>query len=187
MNGDFADCLSGWTVLTDAGSAVNALYTGLYFPTSGNPTPVPCLVDSTGDASPGSNVLVSSVHTVLPGEALSVAIRAGLRGFSVASPDTMHYLPSPPNPIRAQARIDVYNAGSPAFASAASLQTPVFDATKIEAAPFLGSLIGDTRFLEVNNLDGFTKKTYDLAPYVGETVYFAYRTSNSAGNFNPPS
>ena len=97
----------------------------------------------------------------------------------VGNPDTMHYLPFPPNPQRSQARIDVYDAGSPGFPSALSLQSSVFSATDIQAVPFLGSLIGDAGFLGLNNQNGVPTVSFNLAPYVGKTVYFAYRSSNN--------
>ena len=70
------------------------------------------------------------------------------------------------------------DAGRQNFPSAASLRAAVFDATTIEAAPFLGSLIGDAGFLAINNR-GFTPLTFGLASCVGKTVYFAYRSSKN--------
>ena len=126
-------------------------------------------------------MLVSSMHTVLPGKSLSVTLASVLYdGFAVADPDTMHYLtPSPPNPRRSQARIDVYDAGDPGFPSAASLQAPVFYPTNIQAVPYLGSLIGDAGFTDVARYRTVITVKFSLAPYVGETVYFADRTSSN--------
>ena len=174
MNGDFADGLSGWTVLSDVGSTPGGFRPNQCF----FPDQRPCFEDLTGVGFVGSNVLVSSMHTVLPGEALSIGIVSNSR-FVVGNPDTMHYLPFPPNPQRSQARIDVYDAGSPGFPSALSLQSSVFSATDIQAVPFLGSLIGDAGFVDLNNRNGVPKVSFDLAPYVGKTVYFAYRSSNN--------
>ena len=180
MNHDFANGLSGWTVLVDAGSNSRGLLTGLCYSEFTTPDEVPCLVDALGTDYPGgSYVLVSSAHTVLPGEALSAAISVIFIAFTTYNlPDTMHYLPNPPNPVRSQVRLDVYDAGNPAYSSAASLQASVFNATDIEAAPYLGSLLG----VGFTNLPSgvFTTKSFSLAPYVGKSVYFAYRTSNNA-------
>ena len=82
-------------------------------------------------------------------------------------------------PVRSQARVDVYDAGIPAFPTAASLPSSVFDATNIQAAPYLGSLIGDAGFAALIGGQSFATVTFSLAPYVGKTVYFAYRSSNN--------
>ena len=178
MNHDFADGLSGWTYLSDAGSNPGGLY-----PTQCSTTPPsPCLGDATGITATGSNVLVSSAHTVLPGEVLTVTAAAEIGSFATANPDSMHYIPKPAGPTRAQARIDVYDAGNPAFPSAASLQMSAFDATNIEAGPYLGSLIGDAGFSALPPPLGsfvFAAKAFDLDPYVGKTVWFAYRSSSN--------
>ena len=116
-------------------------------------------------------MLVSSMHTVLPGESLSVTLNSlQYDGFAIADPDTMHYLPNPPYPARSQARIDVYDAGDPGFPTAASLQAPVFDPTNIQAVPYLGSLIGDAGLTDAATYRAFTTVKFSLAPYVGETV-----------------
>lgn len=178
MNGDFADLSSGWTILSDAGSQPGAFR----FERCGGGAPQPCFRDLTGSgsANAGSNVLVSSAHTVLPGEALSVTLNVQVySGFSVSNPDTMHYVAYPLGPVRAQARIDVYDAGNPGFPSAASLQAAVFDAGDIVAGPFLGSLIGIAGFLRIANTNDVETVTFSLAPYSGKTVYFAYRSSSN--------
>ena len=92
----------------------------------------------------------------------------------------MHYLPSPPNPVRSQMRIDVSDAGNPGSSTAGSLQASVFDATNLEAAPYLGSLVGNAGFSAISFLTHFTLDTFSLDPYIGKTVYFAYRSSNNA-------
>ena len=121
---------------------------------------------------------MSGTHTVLPGETLSVGIASLVTGFSVADPDSMHYFPNPP-PARSQVRIDVYDAGNPGFPTAASLQAAVFNPTNIVAVPYLGNLLGDAQIDA--NTHPFVLKTHtlNLAPYVGKTVYFAYRTSSN--------
>ena len=137
------------------------------------------MYDQTGDTFIGSNVLVSGAHAVLPGEALSVGMASIGDQFSVADPDTMHYLPNPPNPARSQARIDVYDAGNPGFPTAALLRAAVFDPTNIQAVPYLGNLLGDAGIVADTIRISLTTLTFSLAPYVGKTVYFAYRTSNN--------
>ena len=103
MNGGSADGLSGWTLWCDAGSLPNGLLAIPCPPLP--PSSVPCLEDNAGLDELGSNVHVSSVHTVLPGKALSAAIRAQISISAVGSPDTMHYLSDPP--LRSQVRNDV--------------------------------------------------------------------------------
>ena len=178
MNGNFAERSSGWTILSDAGSQPGAFQ----FTRCGGGAPQPCFIDDTGlgSSNAGSNVLVSSAHTVLPGEALSVSLLAlMISGFSVSNPDTMHYMAFPLGPVRAQARIDVYDAGNPGFPSAASLQASVFDGSDIVAGPFLGNLIGDAGFLRIANASDLATVTFSLAPYSGKTIYFAYRSSSN--------
>ena len=119
---------------------------------------------------------------MLPGDALSVAIKSLIGyGFLIGNPNTMHYIPNPP-PVRSQVRIDVYDAGNPEFPSAASLQASVFDADNIEAAPFLGNPIDDAGIIADTNQNDYTTLTFGLAPYVGKTVYFAYRMSSNVQN-----
>ena len=168
----------------DAGSSyfggfqLSACYTG-------KPPPldyVPCVADITG-ISGGAYALVSSAHPVLPGQALNVSIRIDFYGSPVIRlPDTMHWMPNPPAPLRIQSRLDVYNAGSSAYPSVASLQASFFNATDIEAAPYLGSLVSADKLasLEPGLL---TPLTLSLAPYAGKTVYFVYRASNNALDF----
>ena len=178
FNGDFADGLSGWTVLKDAGGTYGGFKLSTCYVSESNPRAT-CIIDSTGiDFPSGAYALVSSAHTVLPGEALVVNISIAPMGFTVDSPDTMHFLPYPPGPARSQARLDVYSASSPAFPSAASLQASVFNATDIEAAPYAGNLFGIVGFLNLRH-GPLAPVTFSLAPYVGRTVYFAYRSSNN--------
>ena len=194
MNGDFEDGLSGWTVLSDAGSVDTAFRIDEC--SNGVPPDQICFDDMTGlgveGNTQGSNVLVSSLHTVLPGEALSVRVAVEAPyGFVVGDPDTMHYLSFPANPQRSQARLDVYDAGNPGFPTALSLQSSVFNPTDIEAAPYLGNLISGAGFTNLNDNTKNNQKFYtdpttitsSLAPYVGKTVYFAYRTSNNSPLF----
>ena len=129
-------------------------------------------------------MLVSGAYTVLPGEALSVDVLAyAPDGFTIGNPDTMHHLPNPPNPVRSQVRIDVYDAVNPGFPSAASLQGSVFNPTNIEAVPYLGNLLDDAGVIADTNENDFTTLTFSLAPYVGKTVYFAYRTSSNVATY----
>ena len=161
MNGDFSDGVAGYTILTDALSTPGALVASPDCrPTQTSPAPKPCLADFTGLISPGSNVLVTGAHAVLPGQALSVDILAPYPpSFTIGNPDTMHYLPDPPNPMRMQARIDVYDAGNPGFPSAASLQASVFDPTNIQAVPYLGNLLGPAGLIADTNQNDFATLT----------------------------
>ena len=173
VNYNFADGLSGWTYLSDAGRTPNGFYSRRCANGQG------CFGDATGtDVRVGSNALLSSAHTVLPGEVLVLIGSTFIIAFAVASPDSMHYFPQPAT-IRSQARIDVYDAGDPAFPTAASLQDSLFDATNIEAGPYLGNLIGNAGFVATY---GLIRETFDLAPYAGKTVYFVYRSSNNNNN-----
>ena len=185
MNGDFANrTLAGWTVLRDVGSTY---YGGFQLGACDTDKPpplddVPCAIDITG-MSGGAYALVSSAHAVLPGQALSVSIRVIYYGAPITwLPDTMHYLVHPPAPLRIQSRLDVYDAGSAAYPSVASLQAPFFNATDIEAAPYLGSLVSADKLGSLYP-SVLTPLTLSLAPYAGKTVYFVYRASNNALDF----
>ena len=128
-NHDFAMFgLNGWYMLVDTFSYPGGLFAASAGGTCPATPPRNCLGDITGSSKPGSNVLVSSNHTVLPSEVLTVTVAADITSFAVSSPDTMQLYIQPPAPIRSQARIDVY------------------DATNIEAGPYLGNLIGNAGF-----------------------------------------
>ena len=89
----------------------------------------------------------------------------------------MHFMPQP-GPARAQARIDVYDAGNPAFPTAASLTGRVFDATNIEAGPYLGNLIGNDGFFAINGMISDCGLSA-LLPMPAGLLYFAYRSSSN--------
>ena len=137
------------------------------------------MADITG-ISGGAYALVSSAHAVLPAQALSVSISVISYGAPVTwLPDTMHWMLHPPAPLRIQSRLDVYDAGSSAYPSVASLQASFFNATDIKAAPFLGSLVSADELASLYP-GVLTRLTISLAPYAGKTVYFVYRASNNA-------
>ena len=167
---------TGWIILRDIGSDY---YGGFqrgpcYNGTTGQPTAyVPCIVDITGGTG-GAYALMSSMHTVLPGEALSVTIRRGDYAVTFSENDTMHYVPHPPYPLRVQSRLDVYQVGTSAYPRGDYLGNSVFSPTDIQAVPFLGSLVSADRISQLE-LGVLTTLTISLAPYVGKTVVFAYR------------
>ena len=132
--------LNGWYMMFDTFSYTGGLFAASAGGTCPATPPRNCFGDITGAGKPGSNVLVSINYTVLPGGVLTVTVAADIISFAVSSPDTMHMHIRPPAPIRSQARIDVYDASNPAFPTAASLYNAVFDASNIEAGPYLGNL-----------------------------------------------
>ena len=173
---------TGWVILRD----IESDYFGGFQPgpcyngTTGQPTAyVPCIYDVTGGTG-GAYALVSSEHTVLPGEALSVTIRRGEYPIMFSENDTMHYVPHPPYPLRFQSRLDVYQVGTSEYPLGVYIGNSVFSPTDIDAAPFLGTLVSAGRISELE-LGTLTTLTISLAPYVGKTVVFAYR---AVSNYN---
>ncbi|KAK9839413.1 hypothetical protein WJX81_000612 [Elliptochloris bilobata] len=195
-NNNFANGLADWTVLSDQGSSPGAIFPShckwIY-----NGSPLCVVFDLTGAGLPGSNALVSSAHTVLPGETLTAFMSVTLfRGFAIPNPDsTMHYVPEPSafsDAHQADARIDVYDASNPMYPTAASLSSSLFDPNTTQAGPFLGTLINQFRFRDIATAyayDGkfvFQNVSFDLSPFSGMNVYFAYRSADNIVGLNAP-
>ncbi|KAK9839525.1 hypothetical protein WJX81_007392 [Elliptochloris bilobata] len=170
-----------WTVLSDQGSSYGAIYA----PGGAGAG----LSDHTGAGDYGSNAVLSSAHTVLPGETLTLHIVVeAFNGFSMPFQPidtTMHFTPdSDPNSAfrLAEARLDVYDAADPAYPSASSLYSSLFDPNSKQAGPYLGNILSEQDFS--NMAIPFTGPSHvfvetvslDLSPYAGKTVYFAYRS-----------
>ena len=116
-----------------------------------------------------SYAFVSAAHTVLPGEKLTIDL-AGM--FPLTPSNSMAYQEGVENQ---QARVDVYDASNPGFPGAASLKPAIFDPSSITAGPFLGNLLPALEITQSSVTFDWHTLTADLSPYVGKSVYFAYR------------